>query len=83
MKKEFTLEDAQRLGEVVGIDFGHCNIEEFRQGLSIELEHGSANPETNITNDDEILTAKIALAHLWEIPDYYTRLEQMEKDANS
>lgn len=83
MKKEFTTEEAQRLGETVTVDFTQYNLKQFREGLSIELEHGSANPETNITNDDEILTAKIALAHLWEIPDYYTRLEQMEKDANS
>jgi len=67
----------------VAVDFTQCNLKEFREGLSTELEHGSVNPETNITNDDEILTTKIALAHLKEIPDYYTRLEQMEKDANS
>jgi len=67
----------------VAVDYTQYNLNEFRQGLSIELEHGSVNPETNITNDDEILTAKIALEHLKEIPDHYTRLEQMEKDAKS
>lgn len=83
MKKEFTSVEAQSLGEKVGIDFNKYNLEEFRMGLSVELEHGTADPETNVTNDDEIKTAKIAWAHLKEIPDYYTRLLKMEKEAGS
>ncbi len=83
MKKEFTTEQAKILGEEVGIDFSIYNLEEFRMGLSVELEHGSADPETNVTNDDEIMTAKITWAHLKEIPDYYTRLLRMEKEAGS
>jgi len=50
-------------------------------GLDVELEHGQADPRTNITNDDPILTGKIALAHLNEIADYYTRLYRMEAEA--
>lgn len=83
MKKEFTSEEAQILGEKVGIDFTKYDLEEFRMGLSVELEHGSSDPETNVTNDDEIMTAKITWAHLKEIPDYYTRLLKMEKEAGS
>lgn len=83
MKREFSSEEAKDLGERVGIDFNEYNLEEFRMGLSVELEHGSVDPETNVTNDDEIMTAKITWAHLKEIPDYYTRLSQMEKEAGS
>lgn len=80
-KKEFTLEEAKKIGETIGIDFSKINPEEFRMGLSVELEHGSHDPETNVTNSDELLTGKIAWAHLKEIPDYYTRLIKMEKEA--
>ena len=83
MKKEFTPEEAKILGEEVGIDFSEYSLEEFRMGLTVELEHGSADPETNVTNDDEVMTAKITWAHLKEIPDYYTRLIKMEKEAGS
>jgi hypothetical protein len=83
MKKEFTLEAAQAIGETLGIDFTKIDLEEFRKGLGIELEHGSIDPETDITNSDETLTAKIAWAHLKEIPDYYTRLLKMEQEAGS
>jgi hypothetical protein len=83
MKKEFTTQEAQILGEKVGIDFNVYDLEEFRMGLSVELEHGASDPETNVTNDDEIMTAKITWAHLKEIPDYYTRLLKMEKEAGS
>ncbi len=83
MKKEFTTEEAQTIGEKVGIDFSKYSIEEFRKGLGVELEHGTASTETNVTNDDELITAKIAWAHLKEIPDYYTRLQKMEQEAGS
>ena len=77
----FTLEDAKRIGKVLKIDFDNTNLDEFIMGLNVELEHGKINPETNITEDDEILTAKIALAHLGEYSDYYTRLEELEAKA--
>jgi len=63
------------------VDFGVYDLEQFRIGLGVELEHGLCDAETNVTNDDEAITGKIARAHLKEIPDYYTRLEQMEKEA--
>lgn len=83
MKKEFTLDEVQILGEKIGINFDQVNLEEFKKGLSVELEHGSSDPETNVTNDDEVMTAKITWAHLKEIPDYYTRLLKMEQEAGS
>ena len=73
-KKEFTLEEAKMIGEAIGMDFSKYNLEEFRKGLAVELEHGAHDPETDVTGGDEHLTGKIAWAHLKEIPDYYTRL---------
>jgi Protein of unknown function (DUF5661) len=83
MKKEFTTNEARLIGERIGMDFTQYNLEEFRMGLGVELEHGSGDPETNVTNGDEIMTGKIAWAHLKEIPDYYTRLLKMEQEAGS
>jgi len=83
--REFSVEDARDIGERIGIDWqaGDVDLEQFRMGLSIELEHGRQDLATNVTNDDELITGKIALAHLREIPDYYTRLEAMERAAGS
>jgi hypothetical protein len=83
MKKEFTTAEAKQVGEKLGIDFLQYDLEEFRKGLTIEREHGTIHADTNITNDDVDSTAKIAWAHLREIPDYYTRLINMEKAAGS
>jgi hypothetical protein len=80
-KREFTAEEAKVIGDSIGIDWSTYNLEQFRMGLGVELEHGLDDAETNITNNDEIVTGKIALAHLKEIPDYYTRLDKMEKEA--
>ena len=79
--KQFTREEAKRIGNALGIDWGEVDIEEFRMGLGVELEHGLRSPITNVTGDDELLTAKIALAHLNEFPDYYTRLMILENEA--
>ena len=83
MINEFGTDDARKIGEQIGVDFTKFDLEEFRKGLAIELEHGSHDPETNVTNSDPLLTGKIAWAHLKEIPDYYTRLEKMESEAGS
>jgi hypothetical protein len=81
-KREFTQQDAKRIGDALGVDWAEVGLDEFLAGLRVELEHGARDPQTNVTNDDEILTAKIALAHLGEFPDYYSRLAQMEKEAD-
>ena len=83
MKHEFTLTEAREIGNKIGIDFNVYDLDEFRRGLAVELEHGSEDTETNVTNGDPIITGKIAWAHLKEIPDYYTRLQKMESEANS
>jgi len=80
-EKKFTDEEAKRIGDMLGIDWDEVKLREFRMGLSVELEHGSRDPETDVTNNDEILTGKIALAHLREFADYYTRLEKLEAEA--
>ena len=79
----FTVEEAKRIGESLGIDWSKFDIEQFRMGLDVELEHGKRNPSTNVTQDDEVITGKIALAHLNEFPDYYTRLQKMETEAEN
>ena len=82
-KTVFSSAEAKEVGTRLGIDFEKYSLEEFKKGLEVELEHGKKIAETNITNDDVYLTAKIAWAHLHEIPDYYTRLEKMEKEAKA
>ncbi|MBK7255687.1 MAG: hypothetical protein IPI04_17685 [Ignavibacteria bacterium] len=78
---KFNSEDAEEIGEKLGISWDKFDVEQFTKGLNVELEHGSRDPEVNVTNNDPVLTGKIALAHLKEFPDYYTRLEKMERDA--
>jgi hypothetical protein len=80
-KKHFTAEEAKTIGEKLGIDWSKFDVEQFRMGMDVELEHGKVNAETNVTNDDPVMTGKIALAHLNEFPDYYDRLYEMEEEA--
>ncbi|MBM3700030.1 MAG: hypothetical protein FJW68_03800 [Actinobacteria bacterium] len=81
VQKHFTAEEAKAIGEKLGIDWSKFDVEQFRMGMDVELEHGKIDPETNVTNDDPLLTGKIALAHLNEFPDYYDRLYEMEEEA--
>lgn len=80
-KKHFTAEEAKKIGEELRIDWSKFDIEQFRMGMDVELEHGLIDPQTNVTNDDPLMTGKIALAHLNEFSDYYTRLKEMEEKA--
>jgi len=80
-RKSFTDEDAILIGKKLGIDWKHFDVEQFRKGMNVELEHGLRNKKTNVTNDDALITGKIALAHLNKFPDYYDRLEKMEMEA--
>ena len=79
----FTMDDARMVGDSLGVDWKRVEVDQFRKGLEVELEHGIRDPETNVTGDDVLLTAKIAWAHLKEFPDYYDRLEQMEAEAEA
>lgn len=80
-KKHFTTEQARAIGVALNIDWSRFDVEQFRIGLDVELEHGTHDRFTNVTHDDPIITGKIALAHLNEFADYYTRLEKMEHEA--
>lgn len=82
-KQAFAEADALEIARQVGIDWGAVkfDVEQFRMGLDVELEHGRQDPRTNVTDDDRIVTGKIAWAHLNEFPDYYTRLTKMESEA--
>ena len=79
--KHFTLEQAREIGATLGIEWDRFDAEQFRLGLEVELEHGPHDPATDVTGDDPLLTGKIALAHLNEFADYYTRLATMEQEA--
>lgn len=81
-KRKISITEAREIGDQLGVDWAHFDLEEFRRGLEVELEHGARDPETNVTNDDMQLTGKIAWAHLKEFPDYYTRLGKLETEAD-
>jgi hypothetical protein len=80
-KKQFTAQEAKAVGDELGIKWDKFDVDQFRRGMDVELEHGTRDAGTNVTNDDPIMTGKIALAHLNEFSDYYDRLEEMEEEA--
>lgn len=82
-RKTFGVDEARRIGEEIGINWATArfDVEQFRIGMNMELEHGLHDLVTNVSDDDPQVTGKIALAHLNEFPDYYTRLERMEEEA--
>ena len=82
-RTSFSADEARRVGEQIGIEWSAApsTSSNFDAGMDVELEHGLHDLLTNVTDDDPIVTGKIALAHLHEFPDYYTRLEQMEEQA--
>lgn len=77
---EFTQAQAEEIGNKLGIDWSHIPLEQFVLGMNVELEHGMRDPQTNVTNDDPILTGKIAWAHLKEYSNYYDRLKEVEEE---
>ena len=80
-KTKMSTDEARSIGTQLGINWTQIDLEQFRRGLEVELEHGKHDPETNVTGDDPLLTGKIAWAHLKEIRDYYTRLDRLEAEA--
>jgi hypothetical protein len=74
-------EEARRVGDAIGVDWNRFDLDQFRIGMDVEFEHGSHDPQTDVTRDDPITTGKIALAHMKDFPDYYERLERMEREA--
>ena len=81
-KKHFGFEEAKIIGEKLGLKWDKFDVEQFLMGINVELEHGQRDLFTNVTDDNIMTTGKIALAHLNEFPDYYTRLERMEEEAD-
>ncbi len=81
----FDPSEALEVATRLGLDFtaGPFSLDEFCRGMEVELEHGRRDPATNVTGDDPFMTGKIALAHLREMPDYYTRLARMEAEAEA
>lgn len=81
----FTIDEAAEIAKKLNIDFKKekFDFQEFYMGVNVELEHGSKFPNTNVTNNNPILTGKIAYAHLLEFPDYYTRLKKLEDEAKA
>ena len=82
-KRQFSTDEAHSIGTQLKIDWALIDLEQFRRGLEVELEHGIIDPQTNVTDNDPLLTGKIAWAHLKEIRDYYSRLDKMEAEAES
>ena len=82
-KRSMSTEEARSLGNALGVNWSAVDLEQFRRGLEVELEHGAHDPETDVTHDDLFLTGKIAWAHLKEFPDYYTRLDKLEEEADA
>jgi hypothetical protein len=80
--KKITLNEAKKVGDKLNIDFNVIDITEWRDGMQIELEHGTHNKKTNVTGNDLMKTGKIALAHILEMKDYYIRLKKMEEQGN-
>jgi len=81
-ERAVTKEEAKQIGDQIGVSWNEVKLDEFRRGLEVEQEHGSLWGEaTNVTKDDPLFTGRIAWAHLKEIPDYYTRLDKMEAEA--
>ena len=82
-RRSFTSEEARKIGDTLGIDWVTVDLGQFRRGIEVELEHGAHDLQTNVTDDDPLMTGKIAWAHLKESPDYYTRLDKLEAEAES
>jgi hypothetical protein len=82
-KQKISTEKARSIGTQLGIDWEQIDLEQFRRGIEVELEHGALDPETNVTGDDLALTGKIAWVHLKEFLDYYTRLDKLEAEADA
>jgi uncharacterized protein DUF5661 len=79
--KRTTIEQARQVGDEIGVDWDRYDLEQFRAGMDVEYEHGSHDPQTDVTGDDPVITGKIAFAHMKEFPDYYDRLARMEAEA--
>lgn len=81
MQKKITLDDSTKIGKKLNINWSDISKSQWNAAMNVEMEHGTVDPKTNVSNDDLMITGKIALAHINEFTDYYLRLDQMEKRA--
>lgn len=72
MKKNNAHNDLESLMLKVGKGKKY-NFSQFKQGFAVEHEH------VDVTKGDPVKTAKIVIAHLKEVPNYYTKLKKVEK----
>jgi hypothetical protein len=72
------IEEVAVIQKLIGGKALAVSAEDFRDGLEVELEHGLAFSDANVTNNHPIFTGKIVLAHLKETLDYYVRLRLAE-----
>lgn len=77
--KQFTADEAKEIGNKLKVDWKKVDLEQFRMGLEVESEHDD-NSKLDVVKS-KLDLGKIALAHLNEIPDYYTKLKKMEEEA--
>jgi hypothetical protein len=82
-ERRTSTEEAKRVGDQIGVDWDRFDLEQFRAGMDVEYDHGTHDPQTDVTGDDPVITGKIAFAHMKEFPDYYERLERMEREAEA
>jgi hypothetical protein len=82
-RRRVSPDEAKQIGATLGINWAKIDSDQFQRGLEVEFEHGTHDPATNVTNDDAVLTGKIAWAHLKEFPDYYARLARLEAEADT
>jgi hypothetical protein len=75
-------EETRVIVDEVNVEGMNIDLEDFRKGLEVELEHGLRFKDANVTNNHPILTGKIVLAHLKESLDYYKRLEVAELEGD-
>jgi hypothetical protein len=77
-----TKREASEILQIVNTKEMEIPIEDFKQGLEVELEHGVRYDDANVSNNHPILTGKIVLAHLKETMDYYKRLDIAELEGD-
>ena len=82
-KRKVSADEVKLIGATLGINWANVDLDQFRRGPEVEFEHGARDPETNVTNDDALLTGKITWAHLKEFPEYYMWLQRLDAEADA
>lgn len=77
-KAAATKDEAKKVLAAVNTEKMSIDVEEFRIGLDVELEHGTRFKDANVTNNHPLVTGMIVLAHMKESLDYYKLLDVAE-----